>query len=144
MALDAPDPRELRRYDIGLLILRLGFGLGFVYYHGWGKIVGGPDRWAGVGGAMGNFGITSGAQWWGLAAALAETAGALCIAAGFLFRPMALVLAFVMLSATVNHIVTGQGTPAHSFKNIWVFLGVAVIGPGRYSVDAWMEDRRGG
>lgn len=143
MALDAPDPRELRRYDIGLLILRLGFGLGFVYYHGWGKIVGGPDRWAGVGSAMGNFGITSGAQWWGLAAALAETAGALCIAAGFLFRPMALVLAFVMLSATVNHIVTGQGTPAHSFKNIWVFLGVAVIGPGRYSVDAWLEDRRG-
>ena len=46
MALDAPDPRELRRYDVGLLILRLGFGLGFVYYHGWGKIVGGPDRWA--------------------------------------------------------------------------------------------------
>jgi putative oxidoreductase len=143
VALDAPDPRELRRYDIGLLILRLGFGLGFVYFHGWGKIVGGPDRWAGVGGAMGNFGITAGAQWWGLAAALAETAGALCIAAGLFFRPMALALAFVMLAATVNHVVTGQGTPAHSFKNIWVFLGIAVIGPGRYSVDAWLEDRRG-
>lgn len=91
---------------------------------------------------MENFGITGGAQWWGLAAALAEAAGALCIAAGFLFRPMALALAFVMTVATVNHVVTGQGTPAHSFKNIWVFLGIAVIGPGRYSVDAWLEGRR--
>lgn len=142
MALDSPDPRDVRRYDIGLLILRLGFGLGFVWFHGWGKITGGPALWSGIGGAMENFGITGGAQWWGLAAALAEAAGALCIAAGFLFRPMALALAFVMTVATVNHVVTGQGTPAHSFKNIWVFLGIAVIGPGRYSVDAWLEGRR--
>lgn len=143
MALNAPDPRDLRRFDLGLLVLRLGFGLGFVWFHGWGKIVGGPERWAGIGGAMGNFGITFGAQWWGLAAALAETAGALCIAAGFLFRPMGVALAFVMMTATVNHVVTGQGTPAHAFKNAWVFLGLAIMGPGRYSVDAWLEGRRG-
>lgn len=140
----ASDATLLHRFDLGLLVLRLGFGLGFVWYHGWPKIVGGPERWAGVGGAMGNYGIGFGAEWWGLAAALAETVGALCIAAGFLFRPMALALAFVMVTATVNHITTGQGTPAHAFKNVWVFLGAAIAGPGRYSVDAWLSARRKG
>ena len=134
---------SLDRYrDAGLLIARLGFGLGFVYYHGYPKLVGGSKQWAGYGTAMENFGITFGAEWWGLAAALGETMGGLLIAAGLFFRPAALAIMTVMIVATTNHIVTGQGSPAHSFKNAWLFAGLFLIGPGRYSVDEMLAQRR--
>ena len=131
-----------RFQDLGLLILRIGFGGAFIWYHGWTKLVGGPERWAQVGTAMGNFGLDFAPAFWGLLGALAETLGALCIMAGFLFRPAALALAFMMVVATVNHHVTGQGTPAHSFKNIFVFVGLMGIGAGRYSADHLLARRR--
>jgi len=135
--------KALERYrDHGLLVLRVGFGLGFIWYHGWGKITGGPERWAALGGSMEYLGITFAPVFWGLMASMAETVGALCIVLGLFFRPAALVLAFVMVMATVNHHVTGQGTPAHSFKNIWLFVGLMAIGPGRFSLDHIRERRR--
>ncbi len=128
--------------DIGLLVLRLGFGLGFVYFHGWGKLMGGPERWAGVGGSMENLGIGFGHTFFGFLAAFAEAIGGLLIAAGFLFRPAAVLIAATMFVAWFGHATTGNGTPAHAFKNMWVALGLALIGPGRYSVDHWLARRR--
>lgn len=128
--------------DLGLLILRLGFGIGFIYWHGWAKLTGGPERWEGLGGAMSRFGIDFLPVFWGFMAAMAESVFALCIAAGLFFRPAALLLAFTMLVATTGHIVSGNGTPAHSFKNMAVALGLMLIGPGKYSVDAWLKRRR--
>jgi putative oxidoreductase len=90
---------------------------------------------------MGNFGISFAPEWWGLAAALAESLGGLFILLGLLFRPAALVLAFVMVVATTNHIATGQGTPAHAFKNAWLFAGLVLVGPGRYSLDHLLASR---
>ena len=133
-----------RHYDLGLLIIRLGFGLGFVWFHGLPKLMGGVERWAATGGAMESLGIGIGAQWWGLAAALFETAGGLLFALGLLFRPVALGLMVVMVVATVNHFATGEGSPAHSFKNVWLFAGLVLTGPGRYSIDALISDRVGG
>ncbi len=135
--------KSLARYhDLGLLVLRVGFGVGFIWYHGWGKLIGGPERWAGVGAAMGSVGLEMAPVVFGLVAALAETVGALCIVLGLFFRPAAFLLAFVMFVATVNHHVTGEGTPAHSFKNIWVFVGLMALGPGRYSVDHILQRRQ--
>ena len=75
----------LYRYaDLGLLIARLGFGGGFVWYHGGPKLFDRPERWARTGDAMAHFGITFGYEWWGLAAALGETLGGLLIALCFL------------------------------------------------------------
>ena len=124
-----------RHRDLGLLIARVGFGLAFFWFHGWPKIIGGPEMWTGVGSAVGNFGIDFGHQWFGLAAGIVESLGGLCIAAGLFFRPASLLLAGVMLVAAVNHIATGQGTPAHAIKNMFVALGFVFIGPGRYSLD---------
>ena len=136
---------SLERYrDHGLLVLRVGFGLGLLWYHGWDKLVGGPERWAQVGGAMELVGIGFAPAFWGFLAALAESVGGVLSALGFLFRPAALAIAFVMVMATVQHMVTGQGTPAHSFKNIWVFVGLLAIGPGRFSVDRYLSERRKG
>lgn len=130
-----------RFFDLGLLIVRLGFGLGFFWFHGWPKLSGGPERWRGVGGAMSSVGIDFGHQWWGFAAALAESLGGLLIAAGLFFRPTALALLAVMLVATINHISTGRGSPAHAFKNSWLFAGLFLIGPGRYSLDRLLGQR---
>jgi putative oxidoreductase len=127
--------------DLGMLVVRLGFGLGFIWFHGWAKITGGPERWAGIGGAMENFGIDFGHTFFGFMAALTESVVALMFAAGFMFRPSCLLLASVMLVAATQHIVTGQGTPAHALKNLSVFAGFALIGPGKYSVDAKMGKR---
>jgi len=131
-----------RYHDHGLLVLRLGFGGSFIWYHGWGKLVGGPERWTEVGSAMGSLGLDFAPMFWGLLGSLAESVGALCIVLGLFFRPVALALGFMMFVATINHWVTGQGTPAHSFKNFWVFVGLMAIGPGRFSVDEMLARRR--
>jgi len=132
-----------RWFDLGMLLLRLGFGLGFIFFHGWGKLTGGPEAWARTGGAVEHVGIDSGHTLFGLMAALAETVGGALIAMGLFFRPAALLIAATMFVAWVRHVSTGSGTPAHAFKNLWVALGIAFIGPGRYSVDAWWRGRRG-
>lgn len=132
-----------RWYDIGLLLLRLGFGLGFFYFHGWPKLAGGPERWAGVGSAVEVFGIGFGHTFFGFMAAVAEGIGGLCVAAGFLFRPATLLIAAVMFTAWFGEVVGGRGA-AHTFKNFWVAVGLAFMGPGRYSVDDWIRRRRHG
>jgi putative oxidoreductase len=133
---------SLDRYrDAGLLVLRLGFGLGFLWFHGLPKLLGGPERWARVGESMGNFGISVAPQWWGFAAALTEGLGGVLLAVGLVFRPTSLALAFVMIVAAQSHVVSGEGSVAHAFKNIWLFLGLVLIGPGSYSLDAWLARR---
>lgn len=130
--------------DLGLLIIRLGFGFGFIYFHGWGKLIDGPERWERVGGAMANIGIEFGHTFWGFMAAITESLGALMFAAGLFFRPVSALLAFTMLIAMISHISSGQGSPGNAFKNLSLFIGAYFIGPGKYSIDEWMKKRRKG
>ncbi len=132
--------KSLAKYrDEGLLVARVGFGLGYIYFHGWSKLTDGPERWAGVGGAMSNYGIDFGHTFFGFMAAFAESVGGLCIALGLFFRPAAALICFTMITATLNHIATGRGSPAHAFKNATLFLGFIFIGPGKYSLDHLIE-----
>lgn len=133
----------LEKYrDLGLLLARLGFGLGFLYFHGWSKITGGPERWARTGHAMSNYGIDFGHTFFGFLAAFTESVGGLCLAAGLFFRPICVMLCFTMITAATSHFVSGQGNPGHAFKNAFVALGLLFIGPGKYSLDAWIAQKR--
>jgi putative oxidoreductase len=120
--------------DLGLLILRIGFGLAFVFYHGLPKLMGGPEGWERTGSAMENIGITFGYPAWGLAAALSESAGGLLFAAGLFFRPVCVAMLAVMVMATIEQFGRAAPMPEHALKNAFVFAGMFLVGPGRYTV----------
>ncbi len=122
--------------NTGLLIIRIGLGTMFIL-HGYPKLLGGPDKWEAIGGSMKYLGITFVPSGWGLMAALTETFGGFLLLIGLAFRPVVLLLAFTMTVAATMHIRSGDGLMAASqaIEAGCVFLGLAFIGPGKYSVD---------
>lgn len=128
---------RLDRYrDLGLLVLRVGFGLAFVWYHGLPKLMGGPDGWERTGRAVSHVGITTGYEFWGLAAGLAEGVGGLLFAAGLFFRPVCVAMLGVMMFATVEQLNRAVPAPEHALKNAFVFAGMFLVGPGRYTLQS--------
>jgi putative oxidoreductase len=120
--------------DIGLLILRVGFGLAFFWYHGYPKLAGGPQVWMAIGEAVSNVGITFGYTAWGFLAGLVEAVGGLLFAAGVLFRPACLALLIVMVMATIEQFGRPMPVPEHALKNAFVLAGMFLVGPGRHSL----------
>jgi putative oxidoreductase len=123
--------------DLGLLVFRIGIGLSYFFIHGWSKLIGGPERWERLGGAMANLGIDFFPVFWGFMAACSESVVALLFALGYLFRPSSALLAITMLVATVAHLAGGDGWSgaSHSFKMFIVFSSFIVIGAGKYKLD---------
>ena len=130
-----------RYRDLGLLILRVGFGLAFVWYHGYPKLAGGPEMWARIGDAVSNLGITVGYPAWGLAAALTETLGGLLFAAGLFFRPVCVAMLGVMVVATIEQVGREMPQPEHALKNAFVLAGMFFVGPGRFTVSRLLGRR---
>lgn len=122
--------------DHGLLFARVGLGVMFVG-HGWGKLTGGPERWAKVGSAMSNFGIEFGHTFWGFMAAFAEVGGGLLLAVGLLTRPALALLIVTMIVAAVRHLAAGDPFTkwSHATEAAIMFIGLFLIGPGRFSLD---------
>lgn len=123
--------------DAGLLFLRLGLGTAFII-HGLPKLTGGPKLWAGLGSSMNHLGIDFFPTFWGFMAAATEGIGGILLILGFCHRPVCLLLAFTMVVATLTK-ASGKradfGNYAHPFEMAVVFLSLAVIGPGRLSID---------
>ena len=105
--------------------------------HGYPKVLGGPEMWEKIGGAMGNVGINFLPVFWGFLAAITEAGGGLLFALGLFFRPISFALAFTMLIATLVHLSGGDGVmgASHSIEIGIVFFDFIFIGPGKYSVD---------
>jgi len=97
---------ETKLRDVGLLILRIGFGGMFAYQHGWDKIVAGPQEWTKLGGAMTLLGVSFYPVFWGFMSAFAEFVGGICIATGLFFRLMCAMLTFNMVVAATYHYYT--------------------------------------
>ncbi len=123
--------------ELGILLLRLGIGLMFVY-HGWPKISGGAETWVKLGSAMKFMGIGFAPAFWGFMSAATEFFGGIFIAIGLLTRPVAMMLAFNMVVAVVLKFSTGAGMggASQAIEVGIVFLSLILIGPGKYSVDA--------
>jgi len=129
---------------LGFLILRLGIG-GMFMFHGYGKLFGGPELWAKVGGAMANVGITFAPEFFGLLAALSEFGGGLCLILGLFFRPACFFMFFTMLIASITHLAKGDGLngASHAMEAGILFLSLMFIGPGRYHLDEKIKRIRG-
>lgn len=125
-----------RHRELGILILRVGIGLMFVF-HGWPKISGGVETWVKLGMAMKFMGIGFAPAFWGFMSAATEFFGGILIAVGLLTRPVAMVLTFNMLVAVILKFSTGAGLSGASqaIEVGIVFLSLILIGPGKYSID---------
>ncbi|PSQ93379.1 MAG: DoxX family protein [Bacteroidetes bacterium QH_2_63_10] len=123
--------------NLGLLLLRAVFGLYMAFGHGLGKITGGPEQWAQLGGVVeGIIGFGFLPTFWGFMAAVAEFVGALLVAVGFLSRPASILLVLNMTVAALAHL-TGviDGSPESALLYGAVFLSLVFTGPGSFSVD---------
>ena len=134
-----------RKLNIALLILRVGIGMTMCVAHGIDKINGDAESWARLGlNGVGWLGIESWLVVFGLTAALAESLGALLVAAGLLTRTAAVWLALTMLMAMMFHIDRGDpfARASHALELTVIFSVIAVLGPGRFSIDGWLAARK--
>ena len=128
--------------DWGLLILRVGIGLMFIY-HGYAKMFGGPHKWVEVGQAIGLLGITFAPLFWGFMCAFAEFFGGIFLSIGLATRMYAFLLIINMLVAANMHLRMGQGVGAasHAIEMGVVFVSLLIMGAGRLSLDAFFRSR---
>ncbi|MGI4749260.1 MAG: DoxX family protein [Janthinobacterium lividum] len=126
----------LKYRNSGLLIIRIGLGIMFIY-HGVPKLAGGPDHWEKLGGAMKVLSISYAPAFWGFMAAITETFGGLLLMIGLAFRPVCLLLIINLIVAALMHFSKGAGLEgaAHAIEDAIMFLGLVFIGPGLYSID---------
>jgi putative oxidoreductase len=127
--------------DFGLLLIRLGVGLSLVIFHGYHKLLGGPELWKDLGGSMQYVHITWYPVFWGFMAAFAESICACLIIIGVLFRPAAFLLAFNMLIAVLTHLHmspdkanAGWMGASHALELGSVYIGLLFTGPGKFSL----------
>jgi putative oxidoreductase len=122
--------------NTGILILRIGLGV-MMMVHGLPKLMGGPEKWAGLGGSMKLVGIDFLPVFWGFMAAASEGIGGFLLLLGLFFRPVNLLLVITMMIAAMVHFSKGDGMQgaSHAIELGVVFLSLILIGPGKYSVD---------
>jgi putative oxidoreductase len=121
--------------NFGLLIIRVGLGIMFIY-HGLPKLLGGPHKWEGLGTATGYAGIHFLPLLWGLLSACTETFGGFLLILGLAFRPVCLLLVInLVIAALFTFGQSGLGDAAHAIEDAIMFAGLLFLGPGKYSVD---------
>jgi len=122
--------------DFGLLILRVGIGIMFMY-HGFPKIIAGPESWTNLGGALSEIGFVILPTFMGFMAALSEFAGGLLLILGLFTRPACLFLFITMIVAALVHLLGGDsfGEASHAIESAIIFFSLILIGPGKYSLD---------
>lgn len=122
--------------NFGLLIIRVGLGILFIY-HGLPKLTGGPVRWEKLGAAAGCVGIHFLPMVWGFLCAITETLGGVLVIVGLAFRPVCLLMVInLIIAAVFTFQLSGNfGDATHAIEDAITFAGLFFLGPGSYSVD---------
>jgi putative oxidoreductase len=129
--------------NFGLLIIRLVIGLLFVG-HGAQKLFGwfGGYGLKGTGGWMESIGIKPGVTM-ALLAGLSELMGGILFALGLLTPLAGLLIAATMVVSIVkvhgpNGLWSTQNGYEYNLVLLAVAIGIALIGPGQYAIDAFL------
>ncbi len=120
--------------DLGLLWLRVAFGLGMMY-HGWGKVTGdgGVAGWADRSVAAMGFPVPI---LFALIAVGCELIGGFFVLLGLWTRYAAAACAAVVLTAfLVRHQLDPFGTKELAAAYAVVAIAIIILGPGRFAVD---------
>jgi putative oxidoreductase len=129
--------------DLGLLVIRLVIGVLFIG-HGAQKLFGwfGGHGLKGTGGWFESIGMKPGVTM-ALVAGLSELVGGLLFALGLLTPLAAILIAATMFMAIVKvHGQNGLWATSNGYEYnltlLAVAIGIALIGPGQYAVDAFL------
>ncbi|MBC7659101.1 MAG: DoxX family protein [Chitinophagaceae bacterium] len=122
-----------RPISIAFLLLRIAVGLIFVS-HGWHKILA-PMSWMPEGSSVPGFFQALGA--------LAEFGGGIALMLGALTPLVSLGFICTMIGAIAFHIARGEGFQVWELAFSYLLLSIVFLftGPGRYSFDAFMNDK---
>lgn len=122
--------------DVGLLILRVGIGIMFVF-HGFPKLTAARETLTLPGGSWEYMGVNFTLNIWGYMAALSELVGGILLTMGFFTRTTCFFMLATMIVATKMHLGKDDSFQiySHSMELGILFLSLILIGPGRYSLD---------
>lgn len=131
-----------RPVNVGLLILRIGIGIAFIF-HGIPKMIGGPETWAQIGKATSFIGIEFAPVFFGFMSAFAELFGGVFLILGLFFTPATILMLINMLVALAMQIGQGSSfnTFSHPLESAILFLSLIIIGPGKYSMDQRLSNK---
>lgn len=128
--------------DLGIFLLRVGFGFSMLVFHGYGKLVGGPERWTEVGRLLQTLGIDFYPVFWGFMAAFAEFFCSAFIIAGIFFIPATFFLSVNMIVAILFHLYLPEESPSagwqgasHAIEYLFAYVALMITGPGRYKIN---------
>lgn len=145
--MQSPDAIDPQLFDLGLFLIRLIFGLVFAA-HGAQKLFSwfGGYGLAGTGGFMESLGFRPG-KTFATVAGLGEFVGGLLFALGFLGAVgPALMLSGMLVAAITVHRKNGLFATNNGIELPLLYattaVGIALTGPGRYSLDAALGDYR--
>lgn len=120
----------------------MGFGFSMLIFHGYGKLIGGPEKWAKVGGSLQTFGIDFFPVFFGFMAAFAEFFCSAFIIAGIFFMPATFLLCVNMIVAVLFHLYLPEESSAagwqgasNAIEYLFAYVVLMITGPGRYKIN---------